>query len=38
MPNEDKYHHASHSKYLLKYHFVFACKYRKKIVEASEYR
>ena len=29
MPNK-KYHHASHSKYLLKYHFVFCCKYRKK--------
>jgi len=25
-----QYHHASHSKYLLKYHFVFCCKYRKK--------
>ena len=25
-----KYHHASHSKYSLKYHFVFCCKYRKK--------
>jgi putative transposase len=32
MPQEDKYHHASHSKYLLKYHFVFACKYRKKLL------
>ena len=32
MPKEDKYHHASHSKYLLKYHFVFACKYRNKLL------
>lgn len=30
MPKE--YHHASHSKYLLHYHFVFACKYRKKLL------
>lgn len=27
---EKKYHHGSHSKYLLKYHFVFCVKYRKK--------
>ena len=27
-----EYHHASHSKYLLKYHFVFCCKYRKKLL------
>lgn len=27
------YHHASHSKYLLQYHLVFATKYRKKLLE-----
>lgn len=27
-----QYHHSSHSKYLLKYHFVFCCKYRKKLL------
>lgn len=27
-----EYHHASHSKYLLHYHFVFCCKYRKKLL------
>jgi putative transposase len=27
------YHHASHSKYLLHYHFVFCCKYRKKLLK-----
>jgi putative transposase len=32
----DKYHHASHSKYLLKVHLVFACKYRKKLFNNSE--
>lgn len=31
MPKE--YHHASHSKYLLHYHFVFACKYRKRLLQ-----
>jgi len=29
---EKKYHHGSHSKYLLKYHFVFCVKYRKKLL------
>lgn len=29
---KDKYHHASHSKYLIKLHFVFAVKYRKKLL------
>jgi putative transposase len=28
-----EYHHASHSKYLLHYHFVFCCKYRKKLLK-----
>jgi REP element-mobilizing transposase RayT len=28
-----KYHHASHSKYLLLAHLVFACKYRKKLLK-----
>jgi putative transposase len=32
----DKYHHASHSKYLLKVHLVFACKYRKKLFRNPE--
>ena len=31
-----KYHHVSHSKYLLKYHFVFCCKYRKKCFNGEE--
>lgn len=31
-----QYHHASHSKYLLKYHFVFCCKYRKKCFRSPE--
>ena len=35
MPNK-KYHHGSHSKYLLKYHFVFCCKYRKKCFNGPE--
>jgi putative transposase len=26
-----EYHHGSHSKFLLKYHFVFCVKYRKKL-------
>jgi putative transposase len=30
--NEKKYHHASHSKYLLLAHLVFAVKYRKKLL------
>jgi putative transposase len=30
---EKKYHHASHSKYLLLAHLVFACKYRKKLLK-----
>lgn len=30
---EKEYHHASHSKYLLKVHLVFACKYRKKLLQ-----
>jgi len=29
---KDKYHHASHSKYMIKLHFVFAVKYRKKLL------
>lgn len=29
---KEKYHHSSHSKYLLKLHFVFAVKYRKKLL------
>jgi hypothetical protein len=29
---EKKYHHASHSKYLLLAHLVFAVKYRKKVL------
>ncbi len=29
---KDKYNHASHSKYLIKLHFVFAVKYRKKLL------
>jgi len=31
--SEKEYHHASHSKYLLKVHLVFACKYRKKLLQ-----
>lgn len=31
MKNEE-YNHSSHSKYLIKFHFVFAVKYRKKIL------
>lgn len=27
-----EYHTSSHSKYLLKYHIVFCCKYRKKLL------
>lgn len=27
-----EYHHASHSKYLLRHHFVFCIKYRKKLL------
>lgn len=30
---EKKYHHASHSKYPLLAHLVFACKYRKKLLK-----
>lgn len=30
-----KYHHNSHSKYLIKLHFVFAVKYRKKLLVES---
>lgn len=30
--NQKKYHHASHSKYLLLAHLVFAVKYRKKLL------
>jgi putative transposase len=30
---KDKYHHASHSKYMIKLHFVFAIKYRKKLLK-----
>lgn len=30
-----EYHHASHSKYLLHYHFVFCCKYRKKLLKGA---
>ena len=29
---KDKYHHASHSKYMIKLHLVFAVKYRKKLL------
>ena len=29
------YHHASHSKYLLHYHIVFCCKYRKKLLQGA---
>lgn len=29
---KDFYHHSSHSKYLIKLHFVFAVKYRKRIL------
>lgn len=29
---KDTYHHSSHSKYLIKYHFVFAVKYRKPLL------
>lgn len=32
MPKKE-YHHAKHSKYLLKYHFVFCVKYRKKLLQ-----
>ena len=32
MSESEKYHHASHSKYLLIAHLVFACKYRKKLL------
>ena len=28
----NQYHHASHSKYLIKLHFVFAVKYRKRLL------
>lgn len=28
-----EYHHSKHSKYLLHYHFVFCCKYRKKLLK-----
>lgn len=28
-----KYHHSSHCKYLIKLHFVFAVKYRKKLLQ-----
>lgn len=31
--SEKEYHHVSHSKYLLKVHLVFACKYRKKLLQ-----
>jgi len=31
-----EYHHASHSKYLLHYHFVFCVKYRKKLLKNKE--
>jgi putative transposase len=27
-----EYHRGKHSKYLLLYHFVFCCKYRKKLL------
>lgn len=30
-PKKSKYHHSSHSKFILKYHFIFACKYRHKL-------
>ena len=30
-----EYHHASHSKYLLHYHFLFCCKYRKKLLQGA---
>jgi putative transposase len=30
-PDKQKYHHSSHSKFVLKYHFIFACKYRHKL-------
>lgn len=29
---KDNYHHASHSKYMIKLHLVFAVKYRKKLL------
>ncbi len=31
-----KYHHASHSKFVLKYHFIFSCKYRHKLFKDNE--
>ena len=32
MSEDEKYHRASHSKYLLRVHIVMACKYRKKML------
>jgi REP element-mobilizing transposase RayT len=32
MSEDEKYHRASHSKYLLRVHVVMACKYRKKML------
>jgi len=31
-PDLHEYHRNSHSKYLIQYHFVFAVKYRKKLL------
>jgi putative transposase len=33
---KQKYHHASHSKFVLKYHFIFVCKYRHKLFMNNE--
>jgi putative transposase len=34
--SKKEYHHAKHSKYLLKYHFVFCVKYRRKCLNHKE--